>query len=640
MSDELNQDLRAYAIVPGSVLLDMKRYMDRVSSKSKGTKADAELASTIRNLLGHVKEHVAIVDWIEGEVDKVMAAHYSPGIEQGDPSYFDPNEAELSKDMKRVMRHVALKVLGERVEREDASAVSRLERIGLAISQMHEDIRRDGTLAVGVMHDDAIANEARQMVLGLLAARADDDRDAVEFAKVEAELSEMVADIDGMNGVRFDNEGTAQVRAVKEAVGRWIDRLQAAKQAGFQYGSPEARQEIGVFLSHALPRVRCMIEVPEVQLIDDMLDGIALVGTGACPALDAARAIGEDPSEQINTHEASTAAIKYALDSEEGMEWLSYWNEGEYDKCRANWPDAPEDCYKGLEHRDAPGTFDGQHQNEPTPVPSVKPFPIPVGTPVDAFAVRNNLIAMKGKFGLEVAKEFIRLVGRAETLTDIKPELHQSIVFACAFMSAAYDQGFETAWSEVNRTRSVSTGTPDVLQNRWLGDVLTFNLAGGRTIDEFNTRTIGLHTGLQLKKLAEKLKAVAEALPHGAVHLVESFPLIDIIGRLDHVGMLFKSGTFDRAIDHANPVELADGDIDQMIVSFGSLHSQGVDLFPILHAVTDANLAKRIDGKLILDANGKVKKPDGWKPADLRPFLHKSKRPGPETARAEDEFVS
>lgn len=624
MSDELNQDLRAYAIVPGSVLLDMKRYMDRVSGKSKGTKADAELASTIRNLLGHVKEHVAIVDWIESEVDNVIAAH-NPDPE----APWVMRDCDIAKDMKRVMRHVALKVLGERVEREDASAVSRLERIGLAISQMHEDIRRDGTLAVGVMHDDAIANEARQMVLGLLAARADDDRDAVEFAKVEAELADMTKDINDGIGIRFTNDDTQQVGAVKNAVGAWIDRLQAAKREGFNYGTPENRQEIGVFLSHVLPRIRHIIEVPEVDLIDELLDGIALVGTGAINALDAARARGDEPSEQINTHEASTEAIKYAVDADNGLEFLSYWNEGEFGKCRLGWPDAPEDCYKGLEHRDIPGTTDGQYQNEP------KHYPTPA--PDD---VKMKIVAVKDALGVRIAKALIASVGRATELNLIDPHEYKPFCDACDLLLEAFESGCSQAKSAAYRARVASTGSPDVLQNRWLGDVLTFNLAGGRTIDEFNTRMIGLHTGLQLEELAEKLRAVAEALPHGAVHLVESFPLIDIVGRLEYLGGLFKSGTFDRAIDHANPVELADGDIDQMVVSFGSLHSQGVDLFPILHAVTDANLAKRIDGKLILDANGKVKKPDGWKPADLRPFLHKSKRPGPETARAEDEFVS
>ncbi|MBO2947093.1 hypothetical protein J4754_04165 [Burkholderia pseudomallei] len=50
---------------------------------------------------------------------------------------------------------------------------------------------------------------------------------------------------------------------------------------------------------------------------------------------------------QINR--ASVAAIQYALDAEEGFEWLSLWNEGEFERCRHGWPDAPEDCYIGAD---------------------------------------------------------------------------------------------------------------------------------------------------------------------------------------------------------------------------------------------------------------------------------------------------
>ncbi|AJY27769.1 ead/Ea22-like family protein [Burkholderia thailandensis 34] len=46
---------------------------------------------------------------------------------------------------------------------------------------------------------------------------------------------------------------------------------------------------------------------------------------------------------------ASVAAIQYALDAEEGFEWLSLWNEGEFERCRRDWPDAPDDCYIGAD---------------------------------------------------------------------------------------------------------------------------------------------------------------------------------------------------------------------------------------------------------------------------------------------------
>ncbi|KWA25354.1 hypothetical protein WT38_08680 [Burkholderia territorii] len=47
--------------------------------------------------------------------------------------------------------------------------------------------------------------------------------------------------------------------------------------------------------------------------------------------------------------QASVAAIQYALDADEGFEWLSLWNEGEFERCRRGWPDAPDDCYIGAD---------------------------------------------------------------------------------------------------------------------------------------------------------------------------------------------------------------------------------------------------------------------------------------------------
>ncbi|MBN3729473.1 hypothetical protein [Burkholderia sp. Tr-20390] len=46
---------------------------------------------------------------------------------------------------------------------------------------------------------------------------------------------------------------------------------------------------------------------------------------------------------------AAVAAIGYALEAEEGMAWLSLWNEGEFDRCRRDWPDAPDSCYIGAD---------------------------------------------------------------------------------------------------------------------------------------------------------------------------------------------------------------------------------------------------------------------------------------------------
>ncbi|MFS2004646.1 hypothetical protein ACEN9F_13570 [Duganella sp. CT11-25] len=52
---------------------------------------------------------------------------------------------------------------------------------------------------------------------------------------------------------------------------------------------------------------------------------------------------------------AAVAAIEFALDDEDPVEFLRYWNEGEFDILRRNWPDAPEAVYIGADplHRTA-----------------------------------------------------------------------------------------------------------------------------------------------------------------------------------------------------------------------------------------------------------------------------------------------
>lgn len=61
----------------------------------------------------------------------------------------------------------------------------------------------------------------------------------------------------------------------------------------------------------------------------------------AAPSPVAARAVWDD---------ASVAAIKYALQNGlDGLDFLRYWNEGEFDIVRREWPDAPESVFIGAD---------------------------------------------------------------------------------------------------------------------------------------------------------------------------------------------------------------------------------------------------------------------------------------------------
>lgn len=46
---------------------------------------------------------------------------------------------------------------------------------------------------------------------------------------------------------------------------------------------------------------------------------------------------------------AAVAAIQFALEDDDGLDFLSYWNAGEFDVIRRNWPEAPETVYIGAD---------------------------------------------------------------------------------------------------------------------------------------------------------------------------------------------------------------------------------------------------------------------------------------------------
>lgn len=53
--------------------------------------------------------------------------------------------------------------------------------------------------------------------------------------------------------------------------------------------------------------------------------------------------------KDMNYTNAAAAAIQFALTGEEGMAYLRCWNEGNFEACRREWPEAPEDCYIGAD---------------------------------------------------------------------------------------------------------------------------------------------------------------------------------------------------------------------------------------------------------------------------------------------------
>lgn len=56
------------------------------------------------------------------------------------------------------------------------------------------------------------------------------------------------------------------------------------------------------------------------------------------------------PAEPVKVpSDAAVEAIAFALEADDGMTWLRLWNEGEFDTCRKEWPEAPEEVFIGAD---------------------------------------------------------------------------------------------------------------------------------------------------------------------------------------------------------------------------------------------------------------------------------------------------
>jgi predicted HAD superfamily Cof-like phosphohydrolase len=80
------------------------------------------------------------------------------------------------------------------------------------------------------------------------------------------------------------------------------------------------------------------------------------------------------------------------------------------------------------------------------------------------------------------------------------------------------------------------------------------------------------------------------------------------------------------AITAHDQVETVDALIDILVVTIGALHSIGADAEGAWKEVMKTNFAKidRETGKVRKREDGKVLKPQGWTPPDLKPFLKKN----------------
>ena len=101
-------------------------------------------------------------------------------------------------------------------------------------------------------------------------------------------------------------------------------------------------------------------------------------------------------------------------------------------------------------------------------------------------------------------------------------------------------------------------------------------------------------------------------------------------GNADQFNMYLKlieeeAEELNQAIINKDRTEMLDALIDILVVTIGAIHSMGADAEGAWKEVMKTNFAKidKETGKVRKREDGKVLKPLGWEPPNLKPFLEK-----------------
>ena len=74
-----------------------------------------------------------------------------------------------------------------------------------------------------------------------------------------------------------------------------------------------------------------------------------------------------------------------------------------------------------------------------------------------------------------------------------------------------------------------------------------------------------------------------------------------------------------------NFIEVADALADLIYIACGTAASYGIPLNAIFEEVHRSNMAKLVDGKPLKREDGKIIKPEGWKPPDIEKIIKETK---------------
>ncbi|WP_321967025.1 hypothetical protein [Burkholderia cepacia] len=114
-------------------------------------------------------------------------------------------------------------------------------------------------------------------------------------------------------------------------------------------------------IRYATSTYRSSEAIPRKKGAQSLVDALAVIGRAL--ALDGSADLARDSLEKaignvdggtnipvtsdprISASRCAVAAIKYALDADEGLTFLTLWLHGDFSAIRREWPDAPETVF-------------------------------------------------------------------------------------------------------------------------------------------------------------------------------------------------------------------------------------------------------------------------------------------------------
>lgn len=145
--------------------------------------------------------------------------------------------------------------------------------------------------------------------------------------------------------------------------------------------------------------------------------------------------------------------------------------------------------------------------------------------------------------------------------------------------------------------------------------VAAFMQIGGQKPGLFEAKGVCFQLGMVLEETGEIFDELAKAAvePHRKASLEMHAEY------LKSLGIALKCGNYLGEALRANLNEVVDGFGDVAWVAIGGVMKTAKDLpsaFRVLSRIADANLKKFPNGVALRDENGKILKPEGWKPPD------------------------